>query len=180
MRTYKNKSQLLLIILAVGFFAGIVYQNIISKSQMIGTELFLKSNLQKYLQVSIVTEKYFWYVIKERALLFGGLMALGCVRWKRMLAIICMGSLGFVFGILMVSAVLQLGIKGLLFCVVGLFPHGIFYGVGFAVLLIYWFRFPQGIWNIQKTLFFVAMIVVGILVEIYLNPVFVRWVIPIL
>ena len=180
MRTYKNKSQLLLVVLAVGFFLGILYQNIVSKTQVIETDLFLKSNLQQYLQVDIITEKYLWYVIKERVLLFGVLLMLGCVRWKRALATISLGVIGFILGMLMVSAVLQLGIQGILFCLVGLFPHGLLYGVGFSVLLIYWFQFPRVTWTVAKTFFFVSLIAIGILLEVYLNPIFVRWIIPIL
>ena len=64
MRT-RNKSQLLLIFLAVGFLVGILYRNIISGREIITTELFLKSNLQRYLHTNIIAEKYLFYVDLE-------------------------------------------------------------------------------------------------------------------
>ena len=66
---YKNQNQLLIILLVVGFFIGVIYENIVSKSQGATMELFLKSNLQRYLQIDVIAEKYFWYVIKDRIFL---------------------------------------------------------------------------------------------------------------
>ena len=63
---YKNQNQLLIVLLVVGFFIGVICENIVSKSQGATTELFLKSNLQRYLQIDVIAEKYFWYVIKDR------------------------------------------------------------------------------------------------------------------
>ena len=63
---YKNQNQLLIVLLVVGFFIGVIYENIVSKSQGATTDLFLKSNLQRYLQIDVIAEKYFWYVIKDR------------------------------------------------------------------------------------------------------------------
>ena len=46
MRIGKNKNQLLIFILVVGFLIGIVYENIFSGRDVATNELFLKSNLQ--------------------------------------------------------------------------------------------------------------------------------------
>ena len=39
---YKNQNQLLIVLLVVGFFIGVIYENIVSKSQGATTDLFLK------------------------------------------------------------------------------------------------------------------------------------------
>lgn len=177
MRIYKNKNQLLIICLAVGFLIGIIYQNIVSGRQAVVAELFLKANLQLYLQTDIITPKYLWYVLKERVLLFGIICVLGCMRWKKVFVMFFLLLVGFLAGVLTVSAVLQLGIKGILLCVIGIFPQGIFYGVTYCILLPYWYRFPERRWNRVKTGFVIVMLLVGVLTEVYVNPVLVKWVI---
>ena len=64
MRTYRNRGQLLLLFIAVGFLVGIIYQNVVSGNQMISTDLFLQSNLERFLHTDVVVEKYLWYVLK--------------------------------------------------------------------------------------------------------------------
>ncbi len=176
MRT-RNKSQLLLIFLAVGFFVGILYRNIISGKEMVVTELFLKSNLQRYLHTNIIAEKYFFYVIKERVLLLGMILLLGCIKWKKVVVGFFISLSGFVMGVLTVSAILQLGMKGILFCLIALLPQGIFYGAAVAILLVYWYWYPKRPWNRVKTIFVIFAFVLGILMEVYVNPILLKWVI---
>lgn len=177
MRVYKNRGQLLLIFIVLGFLFGIIYQNVISGKQIVTTDLFLKSNLQRYLHTDVVAEKYLWYVLKERVLLLGLILILGCLKWKKFVVAVCLGLAGFVMGVLTVSAVLQLGMKGILFCITGLLPQGIFYGIVCSVLFIYWYWYPARQWNKVKTIFVVLMFAVGVLVETYVNPLLMKWVI---
>jgi hypothetical protein len=179
MRT-RNKSQLLLIFLAVGFLVGILYRNIISGREMITTELFLKSNLQRYLHTNIIAEKYLFYVVKERLFLFGVILLLGCIRWKKVVVGICISVTGFIMGVLTVSAILQLGIKGIFFCLTALFPQSIFYGCAVSIMLVYWYWYPKRPWNRVKTIFVILIFILGILMEVYVNPILVKWVIKML
>ena len=180
MRTYRNRGQLLLLFIAVGFLVGIIYQNVVSGNQMISTDLFLQSNLERFLHTDVVVEKYLWYVLKERILLLGLIFILGCLKWKKFVVTLCLGLAGFVMGVLTVSAVLQLGMKGILFCMAGLLPQGIFYGIVCSVLFVYWYWFPARQWNHVKTIFVIIMFLVGVIVEAYVNPLLVKWVIKIL
>ena len=66
MRGYKSKNQLIISFLVVVFFIGVIYENVVAKNQVITTDIFLKSNLQRYLQTDVIAEKYSWYVLKER------------------------------------------------------------------------------------------------------------------
>ena len=180
MRMNRGKGQLLLIFIAVGFLIGIIYQNIVSGKQVITTDLFLKSNLERYLHTDIVTKKYLWYVLKERIWLFVIILMLGCIKWKKFVVAVCLSLAGFIMGVLTVSSVLQLGMKGILFCIAGMLPQGIFYGILYSVLFVYWYWFPARQWNKVKTIFMALMFTVGVLVEVYVNPVLVKWIIQIL
>ena len=176
---YQDKNQLLIILLAVGFFIGVIYENIISKNMVIITEIFSKGNLQRYLQTDIIAEKYFWYVIKYRVLLLFLLCSLSCIKWKKILVVCCLLLTGFFTGSFCVASVLQLGAKGLLLCLLGLFPQMLFYGCVYGILFIHWFHYPERHWNRTKTLFSIVLFVIGILSEVYVNPILIKIIIRI-
>lgn len=177
---YKNKNQLLMILLVVGFLFGIIYENIISKNQIVITEIFSKSNLQRYLQTNLIAEKYVWYVMKSRVTSLIIICILCCMKWKKIFVSLCLLLTGFFTGTFCVAAVLQLGIKGLLLCFAGLFPQMLFYGFLYGILFTHWFYYPERQWNRTKTLFTVVLFVVGILLEVYVNPILVKFVIGVL
>lgn len=176
----QKKNQLLILCLVVGFFVGIVYQNIIAKTEVVMVDLFLKSNLQLYLQTNIVTKSYAWYVVKERFLLFAWILLFSCLKWKRVFVIVLLLFFGFSIGTLVVLAVLQLGISGILLCVVGILPQGIFYGIGGYIFLTYWYHYPNQRWNYAKSVFVIVVLAVGIVMEVYVNPMIVKWAIQII
>ena len=180
MRLQRNKNQLLILCLVVGFLIGIVYENIVVKTEVVVLDIFLKSNLQMYLETNIVTKKYAVYVLKERLALcaWGGVFS--CIKWKNFMAVILLCVIGFYSGTMVVLAVLQLGIKGLFFCVSGIMPHMIFYGIGGYIVLSYWYYYPKCQWNSAKSVFVLVLLVLGILTEIYVNPTIVKWVIGIM
>lgn len=180
MRLHKNKGQLLIIFLAVGFFVGIIYENIISRGNVLFSELFLRSNLERYLHTNVIGEKYLWYVIKTRIIVLAIVCLFGCVRWKKLFVILCLAVCGFFAGIISVAAVMQLGIKGILLCLAGLLPQGIFYLMAYSMLFVFWFRYPESRWNRTKLLFAIIMFLVGIVLEAYVNPTLVKLVIKIL
>lgn len=180
MRGYKNKNQLLIVFLVVGFLIGVIYENIVTKNQVVTTEIFLKSNLQRYLQTEVIAEKYIWYVIKEKVFLLLIICILSCVKWKKAFVVLSLVLIGFFAGVFCVAAVLQLGIKGILICIAGMFPQMLFYGFMCGMLFVHWFRFPERQWNRAKTIFLAVLFILGILLEIYVNPIIVKFIIRIL
>ena len=163
--------------LAVGFFIGILYENMVSKTGAYSMELFRKSYLEEYLQIEVVAKEYLWYVVKSRLIILAIFCIFGFSKWKKFFAIFNVGIIGICFGMLASSAVLQIGVKGIFLCFAGLFPQGIFYGLVYGMLFTYWYRYPQRSWNHAKTIFVVLMFLVGILMETYVNPVIVKGII---
>ena len=180
MRNYQKKNQLLILCLVVGFFIGIIYQNVIAKTEVVMLDLFLKSNLQLYLETTIVTKNYVWYVIKERLVLFAGIFLFSCLRWKRLFVILLLLVLGFSMGMLTVLSVLQLGIRGIVLCVMGMLPQGIFYGIAGYILVTYCYQHPNQRWNQAKTVFVMVMLGIGVVMEVYVNPMIVKWAIQLI
>ena len=179
MKLYKNKNQFLLLILAVGFLIGIIYENMISKSGGVSVELFQSYFLNQIGQMDIVTEEYLWYVIRARVIPFLLLLLLSTLRWKKTIVSVWISCTGFLFGMLIVSSVIQLGIKGILFCLAICLPHMIFYIMAFGMYLMRLYRYPGDHWNGTKTIFVVLMMVLGIVLEAYLGPVILKSVIRI-
>lgn len=180
MRIKRNKSQLLIIFLAVGFFAGIIYENIISKRSVVLSELFLRSNLELYLHTNVISEKYLWYVAKARIILLATVCISSYIRWKKAFVIVCLMVCGFFAGAMSVAAVIQFGIKGILLCIAGVLPQGIFYVMVYSMLFLYWFRYPESKWNQTKMMFVIIMFLAGIALETYVNPILVKFIIKIL
>lgn len=180
MRLNKNKGQLLILFLAVGFLIGIIYENVIAKNSVFLSEIFLRSNLERYLQTNVISEKYLWYVIKTRIILLGLISILSCLRWKKLLVILCLVMIGIFAGVMSVMAVMQLGMKGILLCIAGIMPQGIFYALAYSMLFWYWFQYPESRWNRAKLLFVVIMFLAGIVLESYVNPSLVKLIIKIL
>lgn len=180
MKFYKYKNQLLIFYLAVGFFVGILYENIVSRRYGLSIDIFQTYFLQQYKQTEIVAEKYLGYVLKARVVPLMGLCVLACVRWKKILAGVSVCWTGFLAGVMLVSAVMQLGAKGVLFCMVAMFPHIICYGLAYGILLSYFYRYPKARWNYAKTVFVILVMFIGILLETYLNPLLMKLVIQIM
>ena len=179
MKLCENKNQLLMIFLAVGFFVGIIYENVISKSGGVSVELFQSYFLNQMGQMDIVAEEYLWYVIKARVLPFCVLLLLGTLRWKKTIVGVWVSCAGFLFGILIVSAVVQLGIKGVLLCFAICLPHMFFYVIAYGIYLVNLYQYPGGHWNGTKTIFVVLMMILGIVLEAYLGPIILKSVIRI-
>ena len=180
MRLNKNKGQLLILFLAVGFFVGIIYENIVSRNSVVLSELFLRSNLELYLQTNIISEKYLWYVAKARLILLATICIFSFFRWKKVFVILCLSMCGFFAGMMSVAAVMQLGIKGILLCIAGILPQGFFYVMAYSMLFLYWFRYPESRWNRAKLLFVIIMFLTGIVLETYINPILIKLIIKIL
>lgn len=176
-KLYKNRNQLLIIFLAVGFFVGILYENIVSKRYGMSIELFQTYFLKQFQQVEFMAEEYLWYVAKARVLPVILLCLLGCLKCKKVIVSAWVSWIGFLMGIVIVAAMIQLGIKGILFCLAGLLPHMVCYAMAYGVVLLHFYCYPTKKWNGAKTIFVVLMMVLGIVLETHLSPIFIKMIV---
>lgn len=180
MRLFKNKNQFLAMFLAGGFLAGILYTNMISSRYVTTGGIFDPDFLRQYSRTEIVEEEYLWYILRARLLPLGLLCTIGCMKWKRALTAVCLIWTGFSGGVIAVSSVIAFGIKGILFCVVGMFPQVLFYGFAYVILLWYFYTYPRGRWTVKKTTVVVVTMAIGIILEVYVNPLLMKAVISLL
>ncbi len=170
MRILRNKNQAFAVFLMLGFFIGIIYENLISRAYSMSLNIFQDFFLEQYSQMNIVTEDYLSYIVKIRVFVFGGVCLVGCVKWKKGVVAVCLGWTGFLSGIITVQAVLWLGIKGIFLCITAMFPQILFYALAYIILFYYLYDYPQRKWNMRMTVFVISMFIIGIMFEVYLNP----------
>ena len=70
----------------------------------------------------------------------------------------------------MSMAVFSMGIRGIILCIVGIMPQFLFYIPAYLVVLWYSYTHPRGQWNIQKSIFTGLMVLLGLIMEVYVNP----------
>ena len=106
-------------------------------------------------------------------------LAMG-IRIRKIVAAFFLLWTGMSGGILLSEAVAELGIKGSILCVAGLFPQFLFYVPAVLVLLRFCWNYPQNQWNRQKTFFVCGLFLIGIFSESCLNPWLIQQIVNIL
>lgn len=178
-RRFQKKGQFLAVFFMIGFIVGILYANVVSRDDTAADGIFNEYFLKQYAQTEIIAEDYIRYVLRARLAPILAVSLLGCTKWKKAVVGGTLGWTGFSGGVLAVLAVLHLGMKGLLLCIAGIVPQVFFYVLAYIVLLIYLYHYPKGTWNPAKTVFVTLSLVVGILLETYVNPILMKFIIKI-
>lgn len=172
---------------AAGFIAGIVMANLSGRKLISQLGIFGEYFWMQLGQIKLDAGVMFWYVFEKRMLLFLIVLVFGVTGLGTtlvyMLAAWMGGSLGFLFS----AAVIQKGIGGLVMCVMGFVPHGLFYLPAGILMMLKTCRLSDrlhgrdksSIFSIKKELtsYAIAMAVVfvvlflGIILESMLNPI---------
>lgn len=173
MRSLQVKKQLLAFFMP-GFLIGILYANCFLKQTIVDTNLFDIEILKKYTEINSFGNIYFLYIVQIRLIPFALLMALAFTKIKKLLMPIVVSGSAFSIGILLTVAVIKMGMKGVLLCIVSVIPQTICYVPAYLVLLIYCMQYPSGQWSRQKTVFVFGMLMIGMMIEVYLTPVIIR------
>lgn len=179
MRIFRTRKQLLVFFMP-GFLLGILYVNLIARQYMAEPGIFNDYFLEQFRTTVIETREYVWYLLRIRAVPFLVLTGLSFTRIKKAASVFFLVWTGTAFGILISSAVLDMGIKGSLLCMAGLFPQFLFYIPAYLVLLWHCYRIPQSSWNRQKTVFVSLMMSTGVILELYVSPFLIKALISLL
>lgn len=155
----------------LGFLAGILYANLVSRDYIANMGVFNTYFLEQYQQADINAAEYVWYIIRIRAVPLLFLIAAGEMKVRKAAASLFLLWTCFLGGLLMASAVMKMGMKGLILCLMALVPHAFFYLAGYLILLWYLLAYPMVRWNLSKTVCMILFMLMGILTECYVNPV---------
>lgn len=163
-----------------GFLCGILYMNLTAQNTVANPGIFSESFLRQYEAAEIASGVYLLYLIRIRIMPFFMLIGLSFTRMRKVSAGAFLAWTGFSCGVILSMAVMEMGIRGILFCVAGVLPQFLVYVPAYVVVLWYCWIYPQNRWNREKTIFVVGAMLAGILLEVYVNPMLVKGVLNLL
>ena len=158
----------------LGFLLGILCTNILAKDYVAAMGIFNDFFLKQYAQTEVIASEYMCYIVRVRLLPLGALALLGCLKIKKAVVMCSLLWTGFLCGMLSSSTVMHMGAKGIVMCLIALLPHFIFYLIGYAILIWYFYSYPTSRWNLMKTVIFILSIGIGLILECYVNPVLMK------
>ncbi len=169
------EKRILLYVFLLGLFLGVLYTNLFSDTYSMTNGIFSPYFLSEYEKLQIDKSEFLLYLIKIRIKPLLVLLMLMVLDFRKTGTILVIAWFGFLTGVLSVTAVMQLGIKGILLCFIAILPQVLFYT--FAYIVLFWsiFAWPKVHWDLPKILFVVLMFGLGILTEVYVNPIVLKW-----
>ncbi|MCI8293201.1 MAG: stage II sporulation protein M [Hespellia sp.] len=173
MRLFTGKRILLAAFLA-GLLSGILYANLAAESYLAASGIFNPFFLSQYTSIQVDKKDFLIYLMRIRLFPVIVVILSGLTRFRRAVAAGCVIWFGFLGGVLFVTTIIQMGVKGLFLSLVALFPQIAFYVFAYAVILWFLFTWPSVRWTMSKTIFVVVIFSIGILTEVYVNPIFMK------
>ncbi len=170
----QQRKRFITVLYMAGFLIGIFYANLVERKYMTANGIFSEYFLSQYIAIDVEAEEYMLYVMKTRLLPLVCLFIAAQTKFKKVAVMCCILWTGFSSGMLIVASVLQLGAKGILLCLIGITPHFVFYIMAYLVILWYLGNSPVSTWNRGKSVFVVLTMALGILTEVYVNPILMK------
>ena len=170
----KNQSRVVILIYMIGFLLGIVYMNMSAGEYISSMGIFNRDFAEQFQKADIEGVQYLGYLIRLRVLPAIILAILGTTRFRKIGSTAFLVWTGILCGVYFTCAVMNHGVSGVLFCVVGLLPHMACYLFAYGILLMTIFFYPKKQWNYEKTIAFCLAICMGIALEYKANPVLVK------
>ena len=164
----------------LGFLSGIFYANLTGNQLGLNWGIFSEYFLERYKELEIIVSEYIFYIFRVRMIPFLVLLGLAFTNLGKVSVISFILCTGFSSGVLLSMSVLYMGVKGVILCVIGILPQFLCYIPACLVVLWYSYTYPKGQWNLQKSIFTGVMLVLGVILEVYVNPIFVKMFIGIL
>ncbi len=170
----------------IGLFSGCLLWNGLGRNWLDKLELFSPATLERVGEYKIAQTSYFWYVLQDRLTFLWFLFLVSVTVMGAGLLYVLVAWVGFSTGILYMTAVLRYGLEGVFLVVVSCLPQYLFYVPAFFLALNTGYTFCKRIRRrgtgetpYKKTdllytgLRFLAchgLVVVGVLLESYVNP----------
>lgn len=164
----------------IGFIIGILYTNLFALDYMAITGIFSTYYLQGFVSSEIIVGEYLFSVLKVRILPLCVLLIIGYCRLNKVGVVLFLGWTGFLWGIYMSLGVVQLGVVGVLICVLGIFPQVVFYIPAYFIVMVWAYNRPESQWNIMKMAVMILCTISGIVLECRMNPQILKWLITVI
>lgn len=171
---YFSEKHILLTAFLLGLTAGILYANLTADAYLAESGIFSTFFLSQYSGIRIDKREFLLYLLPIRLLPVGVMGVLAAAGARKTAAAGSVVWFGFLGGVLFVTSVMQMGMKGMILCVVAMFPQILLYVLAYAVILWSLYAWPAVRWSFSKTVFTILVFAVGILLEVYVNPVLLK------
>lgn len=159
---------------------GVFYTNLIAREYVQMSGFFSIYYLEQYQVVDINVPDFLIYIIGIRIVPVVLIFLFSITILHKWISGSIIWGTGVAGGILMSTGILQMGMKGILLGIISAFPHMCFYAPAYMMVLSFGYHYPENHWTRMKTLILIASIIVGIILELYLSPVIVKWFIGIM
>ena len=116
----KNQSRVVILIYMIGFLLGIVYMNMSVGEYISSMGIFNRNFAEQFQKADIKGVQYLGYLVRLRVLPAIILALIGTTRFRRIGSTVFLVWTGILCGVYFTCAVMNHGVSGVLFCVVGL------------------------------------------------------------
>lgn len=170
-RELTTKQQLFIDFLLL-FLMGIVLANLLGADSFQKNGSLTRYYLKQFQYAEIQSQELLWHVGCKRALLFLALLMFGTIPKGKPVHLLFVAWCGFAYGYFCVMSISAFGARGLLLCILALFPQFFAYVPAYLGLmeLSEHRREHTGFRRIMTVVFLLAVLFVGILLESYANP----------
>lgn len=175
-----NVQKIFLMIIFIGFLVGILYTNLFASEYMEMTGVFNSYYLQSFLETEFVVSKYLPYILRIRVLPIVILIIVAYSKLSKIGVFLFLLWTGFLYGIYMSLGAIQLGIGGILFCLLGLFPQMIFYIPAYIIVIVFTYNYPESSWNPLKIGVVILCVLSGVVLECQFNSQILSWLITVI
>lgn len=169
MKTDSVKKQIFICAL-VGFLVGILFANFVADSYIVRSDLFSEYFLKQFLERKIVNGSYGIYLCCVRILPLLFMITIQQTKISKCVVWLFLLWTGFSCGLLMSVELMNLGPFGVLFYLAGIFPQFFAYLPAYAVVIIRVIEREEVRWSVQKLLLTSVFLIVGIALELFVNP----------
>lgn len=159
------------IFFALAFLIGIVWVTILARGKIPENTLMDQTLSRSLLEEGWNKKELLLQCGLSRGLIFGIIMILAHTPMKNSMRLGVTIWIGFVFGVMLKLFYLWYGITGVGLCITALIPHFIFYWMAYG--LICWEADRNSIYtkrNFAPILLVILVVIMGIILESYVNP----------
>ncbi|MCI7812132.1 MAG: stage II sporulation protein M [Lachnospiraceae bacterium] len=131
----KKNMGYLLISFLVGVFFGVVFINVLGNTYIERSGLFSNYFFTQYQNLAVDCDQVFFFVCRKRIRSIAAIWLMGLTSAGIVFAMLYSGYLGYTAGILVMTALLRMGGRGILVAAVSVIPQIFIYGPVMTFLL---------------------------------------------
>lgn len=174
-----EKQKFFCAIIFCGFVVGILYTNLVAIDYLTMTGIFNGYYLSEFANQKFIIIEYLPRIIWNRLIPLMVVIVLAYSKLHKVIVIGLVMWVGFLWGIFMSLGIAQLGMFGIVVCIVSVMPQIVFYIPTYLIVGIYGYQYPNSSINMSKIIVGSSCFVMGIVMECQVNPYMLKWIINI-